>query len=193
TGPGVLVEGKDAQETARIYKLLRDKLTFFDSQAVNAQDKGVWESDFLDDHERYPVRKDWLPGAQDVGWWYYRPGDDQSSTTFAAVTILEGKSDDAAQKLQNILMQEIADKPNYQLVNTETYYGENNTWESASFTHDGPNGEAITGRLYATTKDGVPYLLWFEAPSEQFDQLLKDVFFVMLDGFKYTPPSSSTS
>jgi hypothetical protein len=183
-------EGADEAETERVFDLMQETLTFFDATAVNEQDQGQWEIDVYTDNDRYPVRKDWLPGANDGLWWYYHPGDDQTSTTFAAITVLTDVSDSAAQTLEEILDQEIEDKPNYELVNTETYYGENQTWESASFTHDGPNGEPITGRLYATvTEDGIPYLLWFEAPSEEFDQLLSDVFFVMLDGFKITAPS----
>jgi hypothetical protein len=180
-------EGRDESETARIYDILRDNLTFFDSDAVKAQDQGLWESDYLTTaaRETYPVRKDWLPGAETNGWWYYRPGDDPTSTTFAALTVMKDLSDDVPDVLHNILDTEIGLLPNYELIGTETYYGENNTWEMASFTHDGADGEPIIGRLYATTSPGgKPYLLWFEAPSEEFDALLKDVFYVMLDGFE---------
>ncbi|MEO8607561.1 MAG: clostripain-related cysteine peptidase [Chloroflexota bacterium] len=186
-------EGADPAETKRIYKLVRDKLTFFDAQSVKAQDQGLWETDNYTSADFYPVRKTWLPGADDNGWWKYRPDDDPTSTTFAGVTVLTDPSDDAASILQNILDTEISKQPNYQFGSSETYYGENNTWEMASFTHDGPNGEEITGRVYVTTKDTKPYLLWFEAPTDQFSQLLKDAFFVMLDGFKITPADSSTS
>jgi hypothetical protein len=187
-------EGTDPAEMERIYQLLHDRLTFFDAQSVKAQDQGLWETDYFTSADTYPVRKDWLPGAKgEDGWWYYRPGDDQTSTTFASVVVLTTESDDAKQLLQDTLDAKISEEPNYQFVTSETYYGENNTWEMASFTHDGPNGEEISGRLYVTTKDSTPYLLWFEAPTDQFDSLLKDVFFVMLDGFKITPADTETS
>jgi len=185
-------EGTDEAETDRIFQLLQERVTFFDAQSVEAQDSGLWEIDIYTDNDRFPVRKDWLPGGEDGLWWYYHPGDDPSSTTFAAISVLIDPSDSAAQTLQEILDQEVAGLPNYQLVGTETYYGENHTWELANFTHDGPDGAPITGRLYATTSEaGVPYLLWFEAPSDAFDTLLKDVFFVMLDGFKIDPVDES--
>ncbi|MBZ0241506.1 MAG: hypothetical protein K8H77_12800, partial [Cutibacterium acnes] len=179
-------EGTDTDETGRVYQIIRDTLTFFDAESVRDQDTGLWETDGYTGDDFYPVRKDWMPGADSNGWWTYRPDDDQTSTTFAAVTVLTDPSDDAADILEQMLETEMESLPNYELVSTETYYGENNTWETASFTHDGPDGEAISGRVYVTITDSKPYLLWFEAPTEEFDGLLKDVFFVMLDGFKIT-------
>jgi hypothetical protein len=187
-------EGSDPAEMERIYQLLHDRLTFFDAQSVAAQDQGVWKTDHFTSADRYPVHSDWMPGAEgEDGWWYYHPGDDQTSTTFASVVVLTTESDDAKQILQDKLDSKMSEMPNYELTSTETYYGENNTWEMAAFTHDGPNGEPISGRLYVTTKDKIPYILWFEAPTDQFDGLLKDVFFVMLDGFRITSAETDTA
>ena len=186
-------EGLDGKETTRIFSLLRDQTTFIDGRAVKAQDTGNWSYDYYTDNDTYPVRGDWMPGADGGLFWFYRPGDDQTSSTFAGITVLTDESDDARATLDKILDEEVAGMPNYFVMDSDTYYGENHTWEWSSFTHDGPNGEVISGRMYATLVDGVPYLWWFEAPASDFDQLMQDVFFVMLDGFKATPPKDTSS
>lgn len=177
-------EGVEDAETERVFEILRDNTIWVDGQAVKDQDTGLWSYDIYTSNDTYPVREDWMPGAQDGLFWYYHPDNDPSNATFAAVTVLQDESDDAVDTRDDILAQEIEGLSGYNLELTDTYYAENHTWEWAEFTYEGPNGEAMTGRLYATTIGGRPYLWWFAAPGEEFEQTFKDVFTVMLDGFK---------
>ncbi len=59
---------------------------------------------------------------------------------------------------------------------------------SQTFTHDGDNGEEITGRIYVTVKNNVPYVLWFEAPTDKFNEVFGTTFTIMLDGFRIDDP-----
>jgi hypothetical protein len=171
-------EATDAAEADNLFAILKNGVTLFDAAAVNAQDSGVWDSDSYSTAE-YPVPKDWMPGADSGLWWVYQGGPD----TLAGVSVLKPDTDDAPTILNALLAQELESKPEYHLDATDTYYTENNTWAVASFTHQNENGDAISGRLYVTVKDGTPYALWFEAPTGSFDQTMQDTFQIMLDGF----------
>ncbi len=188
-------EAIDAKATDELYQLLVDNLTFFDAAAVKAKDTGLWGKDTFTSESHYPVPEDWLPGADNNGWWYYEPGNATDSTTFAAITVYESSTKSAADFLQDIVLDEeiIPASPGYETTSTQTYYGELNTWETERFTHDGPDGESITGQVYVTIKNDVPYVIWFEAPTADFAQTYRDVFSVMLDGFKIddAPPKAS--
>jgi hypothetical protein len=177
-------EALDAKAMQRNYETLIGSLEFFNAEEVEAQDSGFWTSDIYTDITRYPVPENWMPGAQNGLWWFYTPDNVAESDTVAAVTVLNPMDGAAADILQTLLDEEIAGKPGFSLGGTETYYGENNTWEVAFFTHDGLNGGAITGQMYVTVKDGIPYVLWFEAPTAEFGERFRQVFTVMLDGFR---------
>lgn len=177
-------EALDKDNMEANYQTLTDSLEFFNAQDVEADDTGFWASDIYTDNTRYPVPETWMPGRENGLWWFYTPDDAEESSTVAAVTVLNSVDDDSAEVLQLLLEEDIEDLPGYDLVNTETYYGEQNTWEQATFTHEGENGEEITGQMYVIVKDGTPYALWFEAPTEEFNDTFRDVFTVMLDGFK---------
>jgi hypothetical protein len=173
-------EATGEQDAQSLADLLASGVSFFDGKAVNARDTGIWESDSFDIAD-YPVLKDWLPGEQGELFWVYQ--DQKSPDTLAGVTVLKPDTDDAPTIVNALLKQAIESKPEYHLLGTDTYYGENNTWALAAFTHQNESGAAITGRLYVTVKDGTPYVLWFEAPTDTFDQTMQDTFAVMLDGF----------
>jgi hypothetical protein len=179
-------EGIDEGETDRIYQILLDTLTFFDAQAIKDQDTGLWTYDIYTDSDTYPVHRDWMPGGDEGLFWIYRPGNASEGSTFAAITVLTDESDDAKDTLETILAQEVEDLDEYQLLGAETYYADNHTWEWASYTYENDDGDLIAGRLYVTTVNGRPYLLRFEAPAGDFEQVFRDVFTVMLDGFKST-------
>ena len=95
--------------------------------------------------------------------------------------------------LNDLLKEVVADKPDYQLVSQDKYYGEKNTWNFATFTHTGANGEEITGRLYVTIKNKVPYAIWFEAPTEKFNETFTNTFTIMLDGFRIDDPKPDST
>lgn len=177
-------EALDAKAMQRNYETLIGTLEFFNAQEVEAQDSGFWTSDIYTDISRYPVPETWMPGAENGLWWFYTPENVSESDTVAAVTVLNPMDGDAAEILQLLLDQEVAGKPGFTLGGTETYYGENNTWEAAFFTRTGANGGPITGQMYVTVKDGIPYALWFEAPTAEFGETFRRVFTVMLDGFR---------
>ncbi|MEZ4668869.1 MAG: clostripain-related cysteine peptidase [Anaerolineae bacterium] len=186
-------EATTEANTEKNYQLLLDHLYFFDAKAIKDEDTGLWTRDVISDITRYPVRENWMIGAQDGVWWKYYPDDDASSSTFAGVLYLDYVTLDSKGLLDYLMQPEIPSKPNYVEQGRETYYGEQETWEAVYFTHDGPNGESITGRLYTTVKEGVPYALWFEAPTEEFSQLFRDVFTVMLDGFTIDSTADSSA
>lgn len=184
-------EATDERRTDDLYQLFLDHLSFFDAQAIKAQDTGVWGSDTYTAESSYPVREDWLPGFENGLWWTYAPDNAENSATFANVTVLVETEDDAKAVLESLLSQEVESKDGYKLLGQEVYYGELNTWETARFTHDGPNGEEVTGQLYVTVKNNTPYVLWFGAPSREFTQAFEEVFTVMLDGFEIKEASES--
>jgi hypothetical protein len=134
-----------------------------------------------------------MPGAEENGWWVYHLDDDARDPSIAAVLVFEAGDISAEEKLQQILDDDISNLPGYRLTGTETYYGELNTWETAFFTHEGEDGEPITGRVYVTVKNDAPYLLWFESPSELFDQNFRQYYTVMLDGFKIDEAEEASS
>jgi Clostripain family/Bacterial pre-peptidase C-terminal domain len=175
------------------YQLVLDYLFFFDAQSIKDADTGVWTRDSISDIARYPVRENWMPGAEEGVWWKYRPDDKADSTTFAGVLYMDFVTLDSKGLMDFLLQPEIPSKPNFVAQGQETYYGEKETWEALYFTHEGPNGEAITGRLYTTVKEGVPYALWFEAPTEEFNLLFRDVFTIMLDGFTIDSTAETTA
>ncbi len=187
-------EAKDQKNTDTLYQLFLDHLNLIDVNAILSKDTGVWGSDSFTDETSYPVAESWLPGKDnDNGWWYYRPDNATTGTTFAAVTVYKQTDESASDFLNDILTNEIEPASSgYSLEGTDTYYGELNTWETAKFSHKGPNGEPISGQVYVTIKNGVPYALWFEAPDKAFDQTFRDTFTVMLDGFTIEDKTSST-
>jgi hypothetical protein len=175
-------EATGAADAGTLFILLKDGVTLFDAAKVNAQDSGVWDSDSYSTAE-YPVPQNWMPGADSGLWWVYQGGPG----TLAGVSVLKPDTDDAPTILNALLSQEMESQPAYYLEATDTYYTEDNTWAVASFTHQNKDGDAITGRLYVTVKDDTPYALWFEAPTESFDQTMQDTFQIMLDGFTVKP------
>ncbi len=178
------------------YQLLLDHLTLFNATEVKAKDTGVWASDHFTDETHYPVPTTWMPGAEDVkdsNWWYYHPNDDKSDPTFASVLVYKESKNEAAAFLSDVLDEEVANKDGYKLVSQDTYYGEKNEWAFATFTHDGDNGEEITGRIYVTVKNNIPYAIWFEAPTDKFNELFVNTFTIMLDGFRIDDPKPATT
>ncbi len=173
------------------YQLLLDHVTLFNATEVKAKDTGVWSSDHFTDETHYPVPTTWMPGGEDVkdsNWWYYHPNDDKTDPTFGAVEVYKESKDDAEKWLSKILGDEVENKDGYDLVSQDTYYGEKNEWTFATFTHNGDNGEEITGRIYVTIKNNIPYALWFEAPTDKFNDLFAKTFTIMLDGFRIDDP-----
>lgn len=183
-------ESLDPEVTDSNYELLRETTRFFDAVALAEQDTGFWGSDYFTEETRYPVPESWLPGGQDGDFWYYRPDDADSGPTFAAVSVLTGLGDDRSAALQAVLEDYVEDLEGYDLQGTETYYGELNNWEVATFSHEDADGGKVTGRLYVTVTDGRTYALWFEAPEADFNGVFRDVFTVMVDGFKIEAPES---
>ncbi len=179
------------------YQLFLDDLTFFNATEIKAKDTGTWSRDHFTDETHYPVPTTWMPGGEDIkdaNWWFYHPNDDNTDATFAGVLVYKESEDDADTWLTDVLDEYIADKKGYILDNEDTYYGEQNTWRFASFTHRGDNGEDITGRVYVTIKNNIPYVMWFEAPADKFLEVFNTTFTIMLDGFKIDdPPSTSDS
>jgi hypothetical protein len=174
------------------YQLFLDHLTFFDAAALKAKDTGIWSNDHFTDETHYPVPNTWMPGAEDIkdaNWWFYHPNDDKTDPTFAAVLVYKESEDDAATWLADVLDVEVSDQKGYKLVSEDMYYGEKNEWNFATFTHRGDNGEEITGRVYVTIKNNVPYVLWFEAPTDQFGEVFTKTFTIMLDGFRIDDPN----
>lgn len=183
-------ESLDGDVTDSNYELLLDTTTFFDAVALAEQDTGFWGSDFFTEETRYPVPQGWLPGGEDGDFWYYRPDNADSGPTFAAVSVLTGLGDDPAGSLPVVLEDYVEDLEGYDLQGTETYYGELNNWEVATFSHEDAQGGKVTGRVYVTVVDGKTYALWFEAPEADFNGTFRDVFTVMVDGFKIEAPAS---
>ncbi len=173
------------------YQLFLDHLTLFSATDVKAKDTGVWSSDHFTDETHYPVPTTWMPGAEDnkdTNWWYYHPNDDPSDSTFAAALVYKESDEDAETRLEAILDADVSSQDGYKLVSQDTYYAEKNEWAFATFTHDDENGNEITGRVYVTVKNNVPYALWFEAPTDKFNELFTSTFTIMLDGFRIDDP-----
>ncbi|MBZ0279105.1 MAG: pre-peptidase C-terminal domain-containing protein [Anaerolineae bacterium] len=177
-------EALDPANTESNYALLRDTMQFFNATEVEAEDAGFWTADIYTENTRYPVPENWMPGYENGLWWYYTPENAEDSAVFAAATVLNTMDEDAPEVLDLVLEEEIESFDNYELISKETYYGEQHTWETALFTHEGPNGEEVTGAVYVTVMDEIPYVLWFEAPSDEFADTFRNIFTVMLDGYK---------
>ncbi len=186
-------EAMDEDEMETNYQILLDHVNFFDVLSVSANDTGIWSRDHFTDETRYPVPTAWLPGGEDIkdsNWWFYHPNDDSSDPTFAAVLVFnESDDDDPEVWVSDLVDQEISGKRGFELVSEDTYYGEVNNWSFATFTHR-ENGVDTTGRLYVTIKNNIPYVLWFEAPTEQFGEVFNSTFTIMLDGFTIEDPET---
>jgi hypothetical protein len=195
-GPGhgfvFSAEALDPAAADEVYASLQDTLEFFDAQALQDQDTGAWERDLFTDNDRYPVPRDWMPGGDENGWWTYRPGNDGDSLTLAAITPWVETTSTAAEVRDDVLSQEFEIRVGYTLTSTDTYYGENHTWEYAEYTAEGANGVPVTGRLYVTLVGEKPYTWWFEAPADAFTDTFNATFSVMLDGFKADVPDAET-
>ncbi|MBI1277913.1 MAG: hypothetical protein GC179_07275 [Anaerolineaceae bacterium] len=173
------------------YQLLLDHLTLFNATEVKSKDTGVWSSDHFTDETHYPVATTWMPGGEDVkdsNWWYYHPNDDKNDPTFAAVEVYGESEDDTATWVDDIVSDKVSEKDGFKLVDTDTYYGEKNEWAYQTFTYNNDDGEEITGRVYVTIKNKIPYALWFEAPTTQFKEVFVSTFTIMLDGFRIDDP-----
>lgn len=170
--------------TDSLYQTVLDTIQFFDNIAVLNQDTGVWEDDFISEETDFPVIGTWLDGFDVGGWRTYTPNADPNSQTFAKIMKTTGT--DASTLLDSTLAQNVATQPDYQLVSTETYYGESYTWETATFSYT-LNGQLIQGRMHVTINpaDGSAYILWFEAPDAEARATFEDIFEPMLDGFEY--------
>lgn len=177
-------EAKDNDDTQANYEILRDSIQFFNAVDVEDNDTGFWTTDIYTENTRYPVPEAWMPGFENGLWWYYTPDGEEDSTTFAAATVLNSMDEDAAEVLDLVLEEEIESLDGYELGVKETYYGEQHTWESASYTFEGDNGDEITGVVYVAVQDDLPYILRFEAPSDEFVNTFRTIFTVMLDGYK---------
>ncbi|MCA0458440.1 MAG: clostripain-related cysteine peptidase [Chloroflexi bacterium] len=185
-------EAMDEDLMEENYQILLDTVDFFDVIAVNEKDTGIWSRDQFTDETRYPVPTTWLPGDEDIrdsNWWFYHPDNDSSDPTFAAVLVFQESDDSTEEWASDLVDQEVSFKDDFEVVEEDTYYGEANTWSYVAFTHS-ENGVDTTGRLYVTIKNDVPYALWFEAPTEQFNQTFNSTFTIMLDGFTIEDPES---
>jgi hypothetical protein len=178
------------------YQLFLDHLQLFNATDVKAKDTGEWSNDHFTDETHFPVPSTWMPGGEDnpdSNWWFYHPNDDKTDPTFAGVLVYKSSDDDADTWLSDVLADQVENKDGYKLGDKNTYYGEKNEWKFATFTHDGENGEEITGRIYVTIKNSVPYVLWFEAPTDKFNEEFATHFTIMLDGFRIDDTNSDNT
>jgi hypothetical protein len=170
-------ERTDSGDPDEIYQTLLANVSLFDGASVQAVGAGEWDWDLYTDETYYPVPTSWMPGAEgDFGWIYSVPDVEGA---FAGVAVFPADGSDAATLLEDLLF---TVAPDYVLDSVETYYGENHTWEVASYTKDG-----VVGRLYLTVENDMGYGVWFEAPADSAETLFADYFEPMLDGFKITP------
>ncbi len=178
-------EGADPETTEAIFNLLAERTTFYDILKLQEADTGVWGSDRYTGETFYPVRRDWLPGFERGAYWYYTPANDEDSHTFVAAEVLnldEGTT--GLEALAEVIAENVAENSGYFEIGTETYYGENNAWEVTAYTYEADDGTSITGRIYLSAQNNRGYILWFEAPSGEFDRTLREVFFPTLDGYR---------
>jgi hypothetical protein len=178
------------------YQLFLDTTKLFSATDLKAKDTGIWSSDHFTDETHYPVPTTWIPGGEDVqdsNWWYYHPDNDKTDPTFAAVLVYKESEDDAATWLSDVLDQDVSGKDGFEKGTEDVYYGEKNTWNFASFTHLDDNGDEVTGRVYVTVKNNVPYVLWFEAPTDKFNEVFNSTFTIMLDGFRIDDPAPAAT
>lgn len=176
-------ETLEGGDYAALYELVTNSLVFFDPEEIEAQDTGVWDVDLYTQETRYPVPKTWMPGFENGFWWFYTPNNDTTSRIFAGVTVLNESPDAPNVILAELLTLEVETKSGYTLLNLENYYGENHTWQVATYTHT-EGGSPTVGRMYVMVINNVPYVLWFEAPEAEAERLFREVFDPMLDGFK---------
>lgn len=171
-----------ADNTA-VYEMMLAGVSLFDSGVVREADIGVWTSDFLDEFTRYPVRQDWMPGRDINLWWEYTPDNADDSVERARFTVYVDVEDGSA-LLTEVLDEEGATLANFESSVEAVYYGQNRTWENASFTFTLEDGTEIRGRIYVTVENGTAYVLWFQAPADAATDLFRLVYDPMLDGFK---------
>jgi hypothetical protein len=176
-------EALDANRTAELYDLMMSTIVFFDPTAFDENDTGRWQPDRFDEDTRYSVPTDWMPGGEREGTgriWFYSPGDDASSPVRAAVSAYPDREGTAAELRDAFIDAYAAAERGFEVIETETYYGENETWEVTTYQRDG-----FIGRVFATIgQNGTGYVWWFEAPEDQFNQVFDETFRIMLDSFR---------
>lgn len=175
-------EALDEDRTDELFEIMMTDIVFFDPATWDEGDTGRWQGDFYDDDTRYSVPSTWMPGGEreDTGRiWFYAPDDDASSPIFAAVTAYPDR-EDSAEDLRDAFIEEyVEDQRGYEVVDTETYYGENETWEVTTYRRDG-----FVGRVYASIgENDTGYVWWFEAPEDEFNDLFDTTFRIMVDSF----------
>lgn len=175
-------EALDEDRTDELFELMLNDVVFFDPAAWDEGDTGRWQRDTYDADTRYSVPTTWMPGGEreDTGSiWFYSPDDDSSSPIFAAVTAYPDREDTAEDLRDAFIETYVEDLRGFEVVDSETYYGENETWEVTTYRRNG-----FVGRVYTSIgENDTGYVWWFEAPEDEFNDLFDTTFRVMVDSF----------
>ncbi len=176
-------ESQEGLDNEYLYTLLLET-TFFDVTAVRAEDKGFWVRENYGDNINFSAPKDWIYTEGDP-WNFYSPDEfNADGVVYRAAAYTAIDSTDANATLEQLMAESVIPySPDYQELGRETYYGESYTWETILYRYNGDVGPVL-GRMNVMLYEGVAYALWFEAPEAEAEQLTRQVFDVMLDGFE---------
>lgn len=169
-----------------LYSLLTQYTTFFDIDAVRAEDKGFWIREYYGANSEiiFSAPKNWIYTEGEF-WNFYSPDEfNADGVVYRAAAYTAIAATEPTPAMDQLMTDYVIPySPNYQELGRETYYGEKYTWETILYRYDGDIGPVL-GRMNVMVLDGLAYALWFESPEAEAEQLTRDVFDVMLDGFE---------
>ncbi|NJL94596.1 MAG: hypothetical protein HC915_13160 [Anaerolineae bacterium] len=181
-----LVFAAEVSDPARldpIYATLRDSLTFFDILSYLEADAGFWSPNNEIEGVSFPVPTGWNI-VQGDPWLFYTPETpDDSGYFITGAAVAQQPGTDAKVVLSSLLAQAAEIRMDYRVTGSEVYHSVNHTWETVLFEYTAPTGQAVAGRMHVTLVDGTAWALWFEAPADPAEALMRGPFDVMLDGF----------